>query len=126
MDKIVITVRPTDYERKEIEVEFPIYRKLSLDDTDIYYKRPSIDREISITIGVGSVEIRMVNYDMREDCGTLDWHLGRGKHELSAEEFEGIARLHLAKIARFASRELCDDEARREDARMARDNADLT
>lgn len=102
--KLQLRYQTKKTETKEIEVEFPIYRRHDLDESVIYTKRISPTETIDVHEHYsGKIEIELAtDDDMRRDHSGLDYHLGTGEYASSREEFETAFAKAKALLARFA------------------------
>lgn len=91
-------------ESKEIEIDFPIYRRHDLDTSTIFTKRISPTETIDVHERLdGTIEIEVsANDDMRRDSSDLNYHLGTGDHASSCNEFEEAFAKAKALLARFS------------------------
>jgi len=101
--KIQLRYQVKTTEIKEIDVEFPIYRRLDLDDSTIFTKRISPTETIDVHEHLdGKLEIELAtNDDMRRDSSSLDYHLGTGEHASSLNEFHEVYDKAKTLMARF-------------------------
>lgn len=81
-----ITIQDQVQVEKEINIEFPIYRKHILDNSIIFMKVESVEKEISIDIHddeqKAGIEIEKPSF-----FGSEDYLLGKGEYKSSEEEF---------------------------------------
>lgn len=72
---------------KEVEIEFPIYRKLMLENSTYYMKVISPEKEIGIHLfdngNKAEIEIEEPNF-----IGENDYLLGCGEYSLSEKDFQ--------------------------------------
>lgn len=84
---MIIKIQESVKIEKEINVEFPIYRKHWLENSTIYMKIESEEKEISIHIYDDKQTIEL-EIETPSFWGTEDYLLGKGEHKSSKEEFE--------------------------------------
>lgn len=80
--------------KKEIEVNFPIYRKLILDNSVIYMKVNNTATEVSVHVDddESTVELKI---EKPSFFGSEDYLLGTGEHKSSESEFlNALKSLH--------------------------------
>lgn len=86
-DKVII--------EKEIDVDFPIYRKHDVmsdyNNCVIYSKIANVDNELTLTsitlTDYNQVEIEIIN-NHEFDGSSIDYHLGLGEYKSSEKEFK--------------------------------------
>lgn len=92
-----IKLLETIKEEKEIEIEFPIYRKLDVDSeyrsitiyTRIDQPGDKRMREVNILIDQNNrIEIELDNNYLFNQKDTIDYNLGRGQYASTKEEFD--------------------------------------
>lgn len=72
---------------REVNVEFPIYRKHCLDNSTIYMKIESDKKEISIHVYDDEKKIEL-EIETPSFWGNEDYLLGKGEHKSTKDEFE--------------------------------------
>ena len=82
-----ITIEQIDHKKIEVDVKFPIYRQHCFDNSTMYMKVESLDKQINIHLhhheNKVALEINKPNF-----WGTRDYLLGEGEHESDKDEFE--------------------------------------
>lgn len=76
--------------QKEVEVEFPIYRKHWLDNSTIYMKVESQEKQINIHIYDDEKKIEL-EIKKPSFWGGEDYLLGKGEYKSSEEDFKKAA-----------------------------------
>lgn len=81
-----ITIEQTVKNKIEVDVNFPIYRKHWLDNSTIYMKVESIDRQINIHLYDDENKVEL-EIDKPSFWGSRDYLLGEGEHKSNKYEF---------------------------------------
>jgi hypothetical protein len=84
---MIIKIQESVKIEKEVNVEFPIYRKHWLDNSTIFMKVESEEKEICIHVYDDEQKIEL-EIETPSFWGTEDYLLGKGEHKSSKEEFE--------------------------------------
>ena len=82
-----ITIEENVKTKKEVEVQFPIYRKHWLDNSTIYTKVESEKKQVNIHLydSGSKAELEM---EVPSFWGSKDYLLGKGEYKSSKEEFD--------------------------------------
>lgn len=86
-----ITIEENVKTKKEVEVNFPIYRKHWLDNSTIYMKVESIDRQVNIHIYDSEMQAE-IEIDQPSFWGSRDYLLGEGEHKSNKDEFDNALK----------------------------------
>ncbi len=73
--------------QKEVEIDFPIYRKHWLDNSTIYMKVENEEKQVNIHIYDDEKKIEF-EIEKPSFWGSEDYLLGKGKYKLSEEDFK--------------------------------------
>lgn len=84
---MIIKIQESVKVEKEVNVEFPIYRKHWLENSTIFMKLESDKKEISIHVYDDEQKIEL-EIEVPSFWGTEDYLLGKGEHKSSKEDFE--------------------------------------
>lgn len=93
---MIIKIQESVKIEKEVDIEFPIYRKHWLDNSTIFMKVESEQKEISIHVYDDGQKIEL-EIERPSFWGTEDYLLGKGEHKSSKEDF-GKALIALKKL----------------------------
>jgi hypothetical protein len=81
-----ITIEQTVKNKIEVDINFPIYRKHWLDNSTIYMKVESIDRQVNIHLYDDENKVEL-EIDKPSFWGSRDYLLGEGEHKSNKDEF---------------------------------------
>jgi hypothetical protein len=82
-----ITIEQTVKNKTEVDVNFPIYRKQWLDNSTIYMKVESLDRQVNIHLYDDENKVEL-EVDKPSFWGSREYLLGEGEHESNKDEFK--------------------------------------
>lgn len=82
-----ITIEESIRVKKEVEVEFPIYREQWFDSSTIYTKVESEEKEVSIHLYENKTKAEL-EIETPRFWGSKNYLLGEGEHKSSKEAFQ--------------------------------------
>ncbi len=94
-----ITIEQTVKNKVEVDVNFPIYRKHWLDNSTVYMKVESLDRQVNIHLYDDESKVEL-EIDKPSFWGSRDYLLGEGEHKSNKDEFDDAVN-KLKALANF-------------------------
>jgi len=86
-----ITIEENVKTKKEVDVQFPIYRKHWLDNSTIYMKVESEKRQVNIHLYDDETKVEL-EIDEPSFWGSRDYLLGEGEHKSNKIEFDNALK----------------------------------